>query len=94
MSAGVRARIVVRGRVQGVFYRGSMREQARRLGIRGWVQNRPDGVVEAEAQGERGALDALIAWCRQGPPGARVDDVAVEWIAPAPDDEHGFVVRR
>ncbi len=77
--AAARVHLVVSGRVQGVFYRQSTADTARRLALRGWVRNLPDGRVEAEAEGERVALEALIAWCRRGPPAARVDDLAVTW---------------
>jgi len=76
----VRARLCVRGLVQGVWYRGSMQHESRRLGVCGWVRNRADGSVEAEVEGERAAVDAIIAWARRGPRGARVEDVSVEWI--------------
>lgn len=69
--------IRVRGQVQGVFYRQSTRSEARRLGLTGTVRNNPDGSVSIEAEGPPEALDALAAWCRQGPPAARVTDVAV-----------------
>jgi acylphosphatase len=71
----VRARIVVRGRVQGVWYRGSAQEEARRLGLVGWARNRPDGSVEILAQGAPAALDRFVEWCREGPPLARVRSV-------------------
>ena len=88
----VRAHLVVRGRVQGVWYRGSMEDEAERLGVAGWVRNRPDGSVEAEVEGEPGAVEALIAWARRGPPAARVTDVEVRWVDP--HGERGrFVVR-
>jgi acylphosphatase len=89
----VRARVVVRGRVQGVWFRGSMREEAERAGVHGWVRNRADGAVEAEIEGERDAVDAVISWAGHGPAGARVTDVAVEWLAPA-GERTGFAVRR
>ena len=88
----VRAHLVISGRVQGVWYRGSMQDEADRLGVAGWVRNRPDGTVEAEVEGERAAVDALIAWARRGPRGARVDDVSVEWTQPR--GERDFVVTR
>jgi acylphosphatase len=88
----VRARLVVSGRVQGVWFRGSMQEEARVLGVAGWVRNRPDRTVEAEIEGEEAAVQALVAWAHRGPSGARVSDVAVEWLAPL--GERGtFVVR-
>jgi acylphosphatase len=67
--------LLISGRVQGVWYRESMRLEAERLGVTGWVRNRRDGMVEAVVQGEEKAVNALLAWCRQGPPAARVDGV-------------------
>jgi acylphosphatase len=69
--------LVIRGRVQGVGYRYAMVEVASAFRVAGWVRNRRDGTVEAFAQGDEAAVDAVIAWCRRGPPGARVEDVAV-----------------
>ena len=69
--------LVIRGRVQGVGYRYAMLEVASAFRVAGWVRNRRDGTVEAFAQGDEAAVDAVIAWCRRGPPGARVEDVAV-----------------
>ena len=89
----VRAVLVIRGRVQGVFFRGAMQEEARRLGVAGWVRNRVDGAVEAEAEGERAAVDALVAWAHDGPPSARVSDVDVTWLPPV-GSGGGFAVRR
>lgn len=74
-----RAHLRIQGRVQGVFFRGSMGDEARRLGVNGWVRNLGDGSVEAVVEGSRGAVDRLIAWAHQGPRGARVTEVAVEW---------------
>lgn len=88
-----RANLRIRGRVQGVYYRGSMVEQARRLGLNGWVMNRADGSVESVVEGATSAVEALIAWCHQGPRGARVDSVEVRREAPG-HDFSGFVVRR
>ena len=62
----------ISGRVQGVYYRASMLQEAQRLGLTGWVMNRPDGSVEAVAEGWKAKIEELIAWCRQGPQGARV----------------------
>ncbi|MBI5499684.1 MAG: acylphosphatase [Deltaproteobacteria bacterium] len=77
--AEVTCTIRIHGLVQGVWYRASTVEEARRLGLGGIVRNLPDGSVEAVATGPRDRLDALIAWCRQGPPAARVDTVDVTW---------------
>lgn len=76
-----RAHLVVAGLVQGVAFRAATVDAARRLGVNGWVRNLPDGRVEAEAEGERSRVEALVAWCRRGPPAARVDDVQVGWSA-------------
>lgn len=65
----------ITGRVQGVWFRESMRKEAEQLGVTGWVRNRPDGSVEAVVQGTSAAVDALVVWARRGPPLARVDDV-------------------
>ena len=67
----------ISGRVQGVWYREAMRLEAERLGVTGWVRNCRDGSVEAVVQGEESVLAAIVAWARQGPPAARVDDVVV-----------------
>jgi acylphosphatase len=76
--AVVRVHAVVSGRVQGVWYRESCRREAERLGVAGWVRNRPDGRVEIEAEGPRPAVDALLMWATHGPPRAIVDRVAVD----------------
>ncbi len=70
-----RARVVVTGRVQGVGYRQQALDEAQRLGLTGWVRNLPDGRVEALAEGEKEAVEALLAWCRRGPRLARVDRI-------------------
>lgn len=71
----VRVRVVVSGRVQGVFFRASCSDEARRRGVGGWVRNLPDGRVEAAFEGEEPQVAAMVDWCRHGPPGARVDAV-------------------
>lgn len=71
----IRVHGVVSGRVQGVSYRFSMEREATRLGVGGWVRNLPDGRVEFEAEGQRSAVEALVAWARSGPAYARVDRV-------------------
>ena len=73
----VRCRAVVSGRVQGVYYRDSCQQMARRLGVRGSVRNRSDGTVEVVAEGDRDAVDQLLTWCRHGPPRAKVTAMIV-----------------
>lgn len=73
-----RISIHVRGKVQGVLYRASTVTKAQQLGVNGFVRNEPDGSVYMEAEGNEDKLNELIAWCRVGPPRARVDEVAVE----------------
>lgn len=92
-GAKARAHLKIRGRVQGVYYRYSMVREAQNLGLTGWVRNLEDGSVEAVAEGERVNIEALIAWSRQGPAGARVDGVDVQWQS-ADESFSGFVVRR
>jgi acylphosphatase len=75
-----RVRIVITGRVQGVWFRDSMRDVARREGVSGWVRNRSDGAVEAEIEGPKDAVDRVVAWCHEGSPRARVDGVEVTEI--------------
>jgi acylphosphatase len=64
--------------VQGVGYRGSMIDEARRLGVTGWVRNCRDGTVEALVDGDAGAIEAIVAWARRGPPAARVTELRIE----------------
>jgi acylphosphatase len=90
----VRAHLTVRGRVQGVWYRGAMQEEARALGVAGWVENAPDGSVVAEVEGERQAVDALVAWAHHGPAGARVNRVDVDWRPPLGTEHGTFAIRR
>lgn len=85
MSDRVRAHILVSGEVQGVAFRAATVDEARRLGVQGWVRNVADGRVEAEAEGERAKVEALVRWCRRGPPAARVQDVQATFSAYAGD---------
>ncbi len=76
---GLRGRVIVHGIVQGVFFRASTRDEARRLGVGGWVRNLPDGTVEALFEGETKKVEEIVGWCHTGPPGARVTRVEVAW---------------
>lgn len=87
----VRRRVIVSGRVQGVFFRASMESEASRAGVCGWVRNRSDGTVEAVLEGPPEAVDAVARWCSHGPPGASVSDVAA--VEEAPEGLDGFEVR-
>jgi len=82
----VRVRVKVTGRVQGVFFRDTCRERARAEQLGGWVRNSSDGGVEAEFEGAAAAVDRLVAWCRKGPPRAKVDNVEVN-VVPAIGDQ-------
>jgi acylphosphatase len=82
----------IRGRVQGVAYRAHTRRKALELGLSGFVENRPDGSVYAEAEGPAEQVDELVRWCHNGPALARVDEVETEEGAPAA--HQGFEIRR
>lgn len=77
----MRHELVVHGKVQGVFFRKYTSAKARELRLTGYVMNLPDGRVLVEAEGSALALDALLEWCRAGPPRARVDEVKVNKVA-------------
>lgn len=71
-------RLVIHGRVQGVFFRDSMRSEAQNLSVSGWVRNNSDGTVEAAVQGEPAAVDAIVRWAQRGPQHAQVERVDIE----------------
>lgn len=73
------AHVTISGKVQGVYYRLETRDQAIALRVKGWVKNLPDGRVEGFFEGDREKVEALVAWCRQGPPRAAVSEVKVKW---------------
>jgi len=75
----VRARVIIEGRVQGVFFRQHTQEVAYKLGVKGWVKNRRDGSVEALFEGDRKEIDQIIQWCYRGPSEARVKNVRTTW---------------
>jgi acylphosphatase len=91
MSEVVRRRVVVTGHVQGVFFRGTVRREAQRRGLAGWVTNRADGAVEAVFEGEPDAVAALVDFCERGPRGADVRQV--EATDEAPEGLAAFDVR-
>lgn len=88
MSEAVEVRVT--GRVQGVSFRYYAQREAQGLGLTGWVRNEPDGSVAAHLEGARDQVEAMVAWCRHGPPSARVEDVDVR--AAEPSGASGFEV--
>jgi acylphosphatase len=87
----VRRRVIVHGRVQGVWFRGSTQIEAQRAGVSGWVRNRRDGSVEAVFEGAADAVASMVAFCRRGPGAARVTHV--EEFVEEPEGLRGFAVR-
>ena len=79
METKTRAHAIISGRVQGVFFRMETKRAADRFGVLGWVQNLRDGTVEAVFEGDRNQIDDILAWCKEGPPRAKVTDVEVSW---------------
>ncbi len=73
----ISARVVIHGWVQGVYFRAFTRDQARSLGLTGWVRNRRDGTVEAMFEGEKEKVDEMVTWCHHGSPSSRVEQVEV-----------------
>ena len=71
----IRVRLIIEGRVQGVWFRESTRKQAEHLGVHGWVRNRREGTVEVVAEGPEESVRKLVDWCHHGPPSARVSRV-------------------
>jgi acylphosphatase len=90
-SSAARSRVFVSGRVQGVWFRESCRDQAVAVGVSGWVRNLHDGRVEAVLEGPSAAVERVVQWCREGPSRARVDEVEVQVEVPV--GESGFHVR-
>ena len=85
----LRAHVIIRGRVQGVNFRGSAQAQARLHSVEGWVRNLDDGRVEAVFEGDDTAVKRMLTWCYSGPRSARVEHVNVEWEQPT-GQERGF----
>lgn len=88
----IRVHVTVEGRVQGVFFRACTRDEAARLGLAGWVRNRADGSVEAEIEGEAGAVEKMVQWLHQGSPDAVVTAVHLAEKFPV-DDSSPFVIQ-
>jgi acylphosphatase len=86
-----RKRVIVSGRVQGVFFRDTTRQRAESAGVAGWVRNTPDGSVEAVFEGEPDAIDRMVEFARRGP--SRADVASVEVIEEQPEGLEGFQVR-
>ncbi|HEY3317002.1 MAG TPA: acylphosphatase [Coriobacteriia bacterium] len=91
MDQRVRARVKVYGVVQGVYFRGAAQEEARHLGLDGWVSNRPDGSVEAVFEGPEYAVREAVEWMSHGPTSAIVEHIVTEWEEPT--GETGFGLR-
>ena len=83
--------LLIKGRVQGVYYRASAKDIARKNGLTGWIRNTPDGHVEAIASGNEDQLELFINWCRQGPRGARVTEVHIQLVEDAEFDSFKIV---
>jgi acylphosphatase len=92
MAEKVRRHVVVRGEVQGVFFRDSTRKEAEARGVAGWVRNRDDGSVEALFEGSEEAVESMLEWCRSGPSRAQVEDMDVS-VEGDSDGLEGFEVR-
>jgi acylphosphatase len=89
----VRAHVVLSGQVQGVGFRYATADEARRLGLAGWVRNLEDGRVEGVFEGPRPAVEEMVRWCREGPPGSWVRDVKARWDEPC-EGLSRFEIRR
>lgn len=93
MADLVKMRILVRGRVQGVFFRANMAEKAKAEGVHGWVRNLPDGgSIEAVLEGPRDAVERVVCWALRGPPSARVESLQIE-ILPYTGEYKDFTIR-
>ena len=87
MSDAKRIHVIVEGRVQGVFYRAFTRDEALRLGLSGWVRNRPNGSVEALVEGEKSAVEKMVQWFHQGSPNSIVEKVQLTEKTPVGDTD-------
>ncbi len=91
MSALIRRHVIISGRVQGVCFRAFARDEARKLGVKGWVRNLPDGNVESVVEGDPSAVDQMIKWFHQGPPYGTVTKVSV-WDEPIKEHYTDFEI--
>jgi acylphosphatase len=91
MAELVRQRVIVHGRVQGVWFRASVRDRARAHGVAGWARNRPDGTVEVALEGPSDAVERVVRFCATGPPDAVVERIEV--ADEALQHEAGFTIR-
>jgi len=92
MQENVRVRIIISGRVQGVFFRRHAQDKAKELELTGWVHNTVDGKVEIIAEGQKAKVEQFLEWCRQGSSLAKVDDVEVEYEDPKGEFDN-FTIR-
>jgi acylphosphatase len=90
----IRKRVVVTGVVQGVGFRWSAREAARHIGVAGFAFNRADGAVEVEVEGEPAAIERMLIWLADGPPGSQVAAIAVSDVQPVGDDAFRIIARQ
>lgn len=88
----ISAHVIIKGWVQGVYFRAFTRDEARLLGLTGWVMNRRDGAVEAHFEGEKNRVERMVAWCHHGSPPSRVEAVDVEY-GPFSGEFRSFEVR-
>ena len=79
MEINVRAHVIIRGRVQGVFFRMETQKAAQLYGVSGWVRNKADRTVEALFEGDKKSVDLILEWCRKGSPPAKVEKADVDW---------------
>jgi acylphosphatase len=79
MESNVRARVIISGKVQGVFFRMETLKAAQLHGVSGWVRNKTDGTVEALFEGDKTSIDLILEWCRKGSPPAKVEKTDVNW---------------
>jgi len=79
MSEKARISMIIKGQVQGVFFRYETKKEAQALNLTGWVRNNDDGTVEVLAEGDKNKLEELAEWCKSGPDSAQVEDVEIKW---------------